>query len=636
MIVFDNSNFEDENVKYLCFSNNFKINLTDDKIKVILGPNGAGKTSIYKCIKKHHPNFAYIDYEDVESSVLGKGNELVIGAKIALIEEKKEKIKNIADNINVNKIMKDKFGITTKTECKKISSELNDFRMDTQLAIENFKDDKISNLCLLEEKEKILFGKYGKDIIQQAESEIKVEHIKMEYREKYLQILEKSLTDDETICPICGTDTGESVKKIIKKLLDEINVSTDEITKAYIEKYPNDNPNQIAEKITKIRNIIKVNKITTNELVNFLICGGSKENITIINESKETIKNLKREIDNLNTEKEKFYNTLKICEENIREIFENQLNVPNNNIDFDDIKNEVRITLERNIETYSTGEINLITLIASLMEFMNSDKDTLIIDDPLSSYDIPNQYRIIYEIAYVHANQNSKILIFTHNIDCINITNSQNNSKFEYESLDKIKEKLYINSIGSLPYKGFHISYIIDNLNDNFVTKKYLKLLAKKDELDGHAEEHKIFHYDGDYTFTDNTEIIYRNTDLVDIIDNINDNINNQGVIINSANKVLYLAAMRVWIEKKLYDNCDNRQEFINKKLFVPKINYCLDRGHWNGNYSISKSSLMRKKVMLNQNEHSDSQKDPFYFALSISTDDILREIKEIKRIFEN
>ena len=48
--MFDSSNFNDEDVKYLSFSDDFNISLTN-KIKIILGPNGIGKTSIYKNIK---------------------------------------------------------------------------------------------------------------------------------------------------------------------------------------------------------------------------------------------------------------------------------------------------------------------------------------------------------------------------------------------------------------------------------------------------------------------------------------------------------------------------------------------------------------------------------------------------------
>ena len=53
------------------------------------------------------------------------------------------------------------------------------------------------------------------------------------------------------------------------------------------------------------------------------------------------------------------------------------------------------------------------------------------------------------------------------------------------------------------------------------------------------------------------------------------------------------------------------------------------------GTTNVDKSLLMQKKVMLNQNDHSDSQKEPFYYALSISTDNIINDIADLKSHFE-
>lgn len=85
--------------------------------------------------------------------------------------------------------------------------------------------------------------------------------------------------------------------------------------------------------------------------------------------------------------------------------------------------------------------------------------------------------------------------------------------------------------------------------------------------------------------------------------------------IIYSANKVLYLAALRVWIEKQFYDNTDDREGLISKDFLGDKIVFMLDGNHWTGQTAIRKDYLMSKKVMLNQNEHADSQKRTFLFC---------------------
>ena len=49
----------------------------------------------------------------------------------------------------------------------------------------------------------------------------------------------------------------------------------------------------------------------------------------------------------------------------------------------------------------------------------------------------------------------------------------------------------------------------------------------------------------------------------------------------------------------------------------------------------IKKEDLARKKVLLNQNDHYKSQIIPFQYALSISTDELVNDINEIKKLFK-
>lgn len=65
--MFNSDNFSE--INYLNFDSEFNINL-ESKIKVILAPNGTGETSIYKNIKSRLPNYSFIDYNEVEQSVI--------------------------------------------------------------------------------------------------------------------------------------------------------------------------------------------------------------------------------------------------------------------------------------------------------------------------------------------------------------------------------------------------------------------------------------------------------------------------------------------------------------------------------------------------------------------------------------
>lgn len=314
-------------------------------------------------------------------------------------------------------------------------------------------------------------------------------------------------------------------------------------------------------------------------------------------------------------------------------MFKNTLKVPEDNIIFNEILNQLEIKMPLKIEKYSTGEINLITFMVSLLEFLASDKDTIIIDDPLSSYDIPNQYKIIYEITAANKN-NNYILMLTHNIDCLNIANSQNKGAYEFEIIDSVDKNLHLNSLNLSRDDGLNIKYVLSKLDNTYPYKEYIELLEDKDNWDKDAEEHKLFHYDESYTYPNST---CTNVELVNIIDTFaNNSINNENAIINSANKIIYLAAIRVWVEYQFYHNNNDPVGLSEQEELGNKIKFMFDGNHWTGSTKVTKAFLMSKKVMLNQHEHSNSQKEPFYYALSLSMDNIIDEILDIKEHFEN
>ena len=635
MIIFDNSNFNDDNVEYLNFENNFKIEISR-KIKAILGPNGIGKTSIYKDIKFRHPEYGYIDYNDIEVSVIANGDNLTIAPNITTIVEKEKEIKMILDSVDTKKTMNEAFGLKSKNKCDAITNNINYYRNDTKKAIEKFNGNKLEILFNLEENQKNIFVTYGKKIIEQTIEETNIEEIKANYQKKYLVMIEKTLDGDETVCPVCGSKCDEPIIDIIKRTMDSIKEITNEIVKDYISNNPDVQPETVINKINNLKDIIFQNDINVEDLEDYIICGGNKEKAEIITKAKSRLDQLFNEIDGLENIKLQFYNNIKSIEDRIREVFENQLEIPKANVEFKDETKELQIKLSRNIEKYSTGEINLITFIVSLLEFISSDKNTLIIDDPLSSYDIPNQYKIIYEITATNKEDNY-ILLFTHNIDCLNIANSQNSKSYEYELIDKVNGILYLNKVtNQLEEKGFNINHILKNIDITYPYYGYLGLISEKDTWERTSTKHKLFHYDTSYSQSIDG-INYTNEQLVNLIDNLNmQNVINADYLVNSANKIMYLAALRVWIEKKFVENTDDLNGLQRKEELSNKIIFMFDENHWTGTAKVTKSYLMSKKVMLNQNDHAQSQKEPFYYALSLSLENIIKEIIDIKNHFED
>lgn len=633
MTLFDKSNFFDDSVNYLEFDDNFCIEVDNSKIKIILGPNGIGKTSLYKNIKERHPEYSYIDYNEVESAMKKNKSTLIIASKIATINEKiseRDKILSFPDIEATFKLL----DLGSKTKCDKISNKLNDYRKDSNKAFEKFNDDKLDCLFDLDDDLKGFIIKYGKSLIEQTISEAKIEEIKDNYKKKFLEMIDSYLSDDETTCPVCGNECDEPIKEIVSRIIKELKESTNEIVKDYISNNPNSSPQEVLEKTNTLKNVITKNDISIENLENYIICGGSSEKAEFIIQNKQKVVNLNKEIESLESKKEMFYNNLKKIETRIREIFERQLNISSTHIVFDNTNKELKITLERDITEYSTGEINLITFIVTLLEFINSDRNTIIIDDPLSSYDIPNQYKIMYEITNANSNKNNNILILTHNIDCINIAHSQYGNLYEIELMDKVGGLLYLNPLQDLGEKGFHIDYIINKLvgRSDYSYAEYIELLSEKDRWCRTDLRHQLFHYD-DYYSVPNSNC--NNDELCTIINDLKvENVKNSDSIINSSNKILYLAALRVWIERQFFDHNDDSNGLKKQNYLADKINFMIDGNHWTGSALLEKDYLMSKKVMLNQNDHADSQKEPFYYALSISTDEIVREIIDIKDYF--
>ncbi len=632
--MFNSNNFKE--INYLNFDANFNISI-GDKVKIILGPNGTGKTSLYKNIKNRFPDYSFIDYADVEKSVIARKNTIIIGSSIVELDAKSKEKQQLLDSINVKENLK-AFGITNKSNSEAISKNLEKLRKNSELAIEQFKGENLEIIFNMDDNYRSFFGENAKKIIDIKEIKTQIDDIKNNFKKHILNEIDNYLDDDEFICPVCGIQNDEPIKMIISRKLSELKCLDEEIVSNYQKKHSEMKPEKILEDINNIKSIVEENNISIENLENYFICGGNKEKLKIILESQEKLRRLNAEITKLETEKEKFYKTLKEHKEDLESTFQLQFYVKDEDINFSDENKEISIKLPRKVEEYSTGEINLMTFIICILEFISSDKEYLVIDDPLSSYDIPNQYRIIYEIVTVK-NANKNILIFTHNVDTINIANTQYNSLFEYEVLEKRKDTLYLNKITfSSSTNILSVDELKKHITQGYNHLDYINLLTKKetwnDEIADEYENHLIFHYDE--PFQKNIDNIYYTNDyLVDLIDNFDDNtFQNKSYLENTADKIIYTAALRIWIEKQFYVNSNNDSSLYGKQ-FGNKIKYMFSNNRWTGSSKVTRKYLMSKKVMLNQHIHQQSQIMPFYYVLNLTLDDIAKEIKDIKEHFE-
>lgn len=629
-IIFSASNASEEIKSYLSFSDEFEIGLSGNKSKIILGANGVGKTSIFREIRRNDSSNQYIDYDTIKDDFIKNGSKITIGAKIKILEEKKDERGTLISKLDVKNRIKEKFLIKTQKEADAISAYLGKLWNDKEQAgaLKDFSSSKFEEIrALLPEQIDFLFKNVSQvSAIQKAELEIK--NIRDGFLEIALNHLDKYLAPDEKKCPVCDIENKETIKKVIEIKKSSFVQLENALIKKVSGDYPAKNADEIKQFLNKIKDSIKKNHIAVDDIVNFVISGGEGDSMS---EAVRKLAGLNDEIKELGELKESFFNFLMAEEANIKDEFEKIFQIHKEDIDFDVTAKEIKIELKRKVDTYSTGEINLMVFAVYIHESLASDKNLIVIDDPLSSYDIINQYKIIYKIVAAH-NKNKKLLIFTHNIDTINISNSQYSGLFEYQYIEKHGDKLDLQDIEPIDGDTFMKAETLLILNDD-VREKYIKLLIKKEKFQKEDPLHKLFHYDEAFVSKE-----FTNEYLVSLIDGFGENFENKLFRENCINKIIYLTAIRVWVEKQFWIN-NKEDKNLHGKQFGEKVAYLFSEEKpqkWTGSSKVTRSFLMSKKVMLNQNTHVESQTIPFEYALNLSLDNLAKEIVEIKEAFSS
>lgn len=618
-----------DNIKHLEFDEKFVID-ENDKSRIIFGYNGIGKSSIYNYLKNKFDEYDFLDYKDAKASFIKKKDEVIIGAKIQTISDLKKEIKELDESNGLENILK-KYGYTSKDKAR-INSyllQIYNAKFITEFTIDTNKIKEASEI-LNQDIRKKFFDNYNKiKIATDLHDEIIM--LKNNYLEKAYSSLIDSIDDCETTCPACNTEGITDLKKRVQENKKKFEESKKSIFAEF-----NFNEKDKEEKISQL--IAFAKKINEKELCELIICD---VNIEIANRIKSNIKEKKKkeeEISKLEIKLEEYYKNIKKEEEDIRNFFQNKFDIKS--IEFDEKNKEIKVLFKRKIETYSEGELNLITLLFKLYEFRINDSELLIIDDPLTSYDMINQYKTLFEIIN-SVSENKKIIVFTHNIEMINIINSQRRGTFLYQYLERYKEKLYLKNININEGDSLlSLNSLLHLDKDN-----YLKLLIER-EKNENDDYHKVFHYDEPFVLENDDKFTNMNNDyLADIIEYFDENnFENKVFTVNTFNKIIYMCAIRVWIERKFYYKLFHDidlNKYISElkgKEFGEKIEKLFPRNkdsilikHYP---KVTRSFLMSKKVMLNQNEHYLSQILPFNYAMNVSLDDLVAEIKEIKDRF--
>ena len=618
---------------YLNFDDEFAINENDGNL-IILGSNGIGKSSIYKTLEKKHSEYDYIDYDGFKMNFIKNKNKLIIGAQIYELETKYK----IKDQIISDLHIKDNFGtlnVNSQKTAKEIFPELKTSYANQENSIKEFSSDKIELIINVGfDKASFLISNFP-DLLEINNIDNEINNLRDEFIKNIYTQLDKILDDTDKVCPICGCTCNKPIKEIISEKKKKLGTLQNKLLKKYQKLNSQLTPDEIITNIKIITDLIRKNNIEKKDIIDYFVCGGNIENANNIIEKKEQLKNILNEIHDLEIEKQQFYLSLTENEIPIKEVFKNKFGVNEEKIIFDNQNYNIEILLPRNVDTYSTGEINLMIFTFKMYQFIASNKNVLIVDDPLSSYDISNQYRIIFDLVEITVT-GKKVIIFSHNIDCVNIANTQHRGIFKYKYMEKYNGKLYLKNINlNAADSVLNISNLLNYADSNSIDTKYLKLLIEG-ENDLNAPRNKIFHYDSSYS-SEYEGYTLTNDYLVSLIDDLNEQtIINDTFEKNAINKILYMVAIRIWIEKKFYQNSPT-DESLHNKTFGEKIDYMFPRNNnirWNGNSKVTRKYLMSKKTMINQHDHYKSQILPFSYALNLSLDELKNEIIDIKDTF--
>ena len=681
---------------------------------IIWAPNGTCKSTIYRAARNSADNhsISYISYEDddeFDNDYIVKGRkgsdkkELVVSPGTNEINDLIEERRGIVQSFNIKRALNKLLGISNVENER---SYFPDAHEDTE--VENFRNASD------EDQAKLFLRLYSTPKAKEAEQKLGI--ITADDRDFFLknypdlrltqtlsgwtsahreivrrEILERVSTyvfDQETVCPVCGANRTRTIKEIINDALKSLTTSTDELRSNFFSQASSKSPspnemNDIERRFDSLRDL--ASNISEEELFSYAIRSYARADDIPQDDSDDAqgadarledsmyrLKKIRNRMARCEEKRSAFYQAIKHKEESLKSLFSSKFSA---RVTFDDEEFQLRITLPRDIQTYSTGEKNLMVFMIRLMAYRGNKTELLIIDDPLSSYDSANQYSIMFELIDLASDRSlsdSSIIIFTHNMKCISIAESQRQHIYRYYILDKAPTRsdgvnpIHMSSLPLEKIKGNETFTLLNGLSD---ANDFASSLEKLMNLEGTAQDRlveqeldflkadrdrenkednslkelsELFHFNKPYDTSYNKHTL-ENSYLVQYIDSFNSlSITpvSQGIARHWLDKIYCTFALRVWIEKQFYDtlNQKERDEIETKWCYIDKVDYIFPLNGpslWRGSQQVSREFLLSQKVLLNQSEHVFSQPVPYEYCLNINTSDLYETVIRIKNHFE-
>lgn len=625
--------FEESELKHLKVSNDFQIKFNKENGLIIFGANGIGKTSIcnYLLLKYDNYDFLDLDYSAKSAFVKNNSNYIEINTEIDEIEELKRKLLKL--EISSTSVLFKKYDVTNSSSSKSISKTFNKVR----LQVNKWKDATNLDYFLKTTKDQFkkmekTFDNRPKEIFKNLSNIRKIEDAKIEFL-NYKKSFKKRLLDevenlynldehDEKECPICGNEV-DSLKVIIEEKKKQYLSLKSSIVSDVFKEYSEEEFDSTCKELSTY---------TDDMILDYILTDGVYERKSGINNEIKEFNEIKKEILLKTIVAKKNYNSLKKIKENAEEYIKTRY--PSfESIILDENNLSVKINFSIQIGKLSTGQLNLILFITDLYKFEGSTKEILIMDDPLTSFDLCNQYKIVYEmIEKIIDSTSKKYIVFTHNIELVNISRNQYQSrKISYFIMDSLNDELNISERIEMDEAFFGLNSF------HKLSNPYIKFMIKR-ETNPKAEENKLFHYHGEYN--------HKGLSNIGLVKNILEYKKVKEMFSSYEEllefKIITLLSLRIYVEYRLYSTIDDKSIFkksfellpLGKKIIEYTNNPALNALVKKKYPRLTRKSLMNKKVMLNQHSHFQGQISPLNYAINISLDDLNREVIEIKNIF--
>lgn len=505
---------------YVILPPNFEI---QDEPQIIFAPNGTGKTTLFNILISQNKNncdvYSYDDSCEPNYKLIeGKKKKLIINplstnysTELSNRDSEANKLdsknallalfpnKTIAQIKKVVKDKKDLLDVAESNVCT-IYSPLDDSDRENLKYILPFFDDLKKAIS----DRDTLFSLTDEQKKSDIES-LRLIDSKLIYT--YYDVESHKEDIEKNGCPLCGNKKDGVYDDIIKIKNKIINAKF-----AFFEgcEFLKHLPSGLSPLEAINKTIFGITSLTDEKMLFLLMTKGNKDAEAQIKVSIDNYNTSNKKVSLFINERDKAYNDMRNSKTTIEKYF--PVVYPLSVVKFDDKNKTIEITTPRNMNTYSEGEKHEMYSTVRELAIIGSDKKYVIADDPLTEFDVANEYKNVFRFVKLANENHKKVIIFTCNLNFINIANgyycslfkryyliSQKNKKDDSFKL-KLLEMDFPNNLGKGAYVSLNqaIGSDLSKLNNQVVTLIYERAnlylsIKKSDRID---EISKVLHYD--------------------------------------------------------------------------------------------------------------------------------------------